>query len=447
MLRQKLTSTCLTLGFNLLGYGLLPFLFLGVLLRGRSPRVFARRLGFLPPLPDDRPVIWIHGVSVGEVKAAERFVQALRQRLPTHRVVISTTTDTGEEVARKSYPDLDVIRYPLDIRWAVRRALRRIHPALVILIELEIWPNFLAESYARDLPVVLINGRISEQSFRNYRHIRNWLFTPLTRIFYYCVQDQLYADRFIQLGVAPEQVIVTGSMKFDNLQHRIDETLRAGLRAELGLAPDQRLWICGSTHRDEEQLLLAIYRRLIPRFPELRLALVPRHPERFDACEALIGAAGLACRRRSRRVPGGALDNGSVLLMDSIGELAHLYHAADLAFVGGSLIPHGGQNMLEPAALGLPVIVGPHTHNFRGGVEILLRCGGLLQVAGDEQLQEALAADLADPASAAARGERAQAQLLKLGGATEKTLDLILDILETACPRGVPAPAAEREST
>lgn len=392
--------------------------------RGRRHLAGLReRLGECPVRRSDRPCVWIHGVSVGEVRVAGLLLEPLARALPDHEIVISTTTGTGQEVARRAYPERRVIYYPIDFSWAVRRTLDAIRPDLVVLVELEIWPNFLVEARRRGVAVALANGRISEKSFRGYRHVRGWLFDPLGKIGRFCVQTETYADRFLRLGIPARSIVVTGSMKYDQISTEGADP--AATRRDMGLGLEDVVLIGGSTHPGEERALIETYRGLRARHPDLRLVLVPRHTERAPEIERLVLDSLPGVQRRSQRLAGqvtAPLPPGHVLLVDTIGELGRLYAAADVVFVGGSLIPHGGQNILEPVALGKPTVFGPSWDNFKEPVERLLRAQGVREVRDQGDLGRVLGHLLETPGEARAMGERGRQAILAARGATARTV-------------------------
>jgi 3-deoxy-D-manno-octulosonic-acid transferase len=385
----------------------------GAKLLGRAPR----RIGA-------RPCLWFHAVSVGEVRLLRPIVEDLARRRPDWDVVISTTTPTGLAVARREFPDLVTFYVPLDFSWAVRRAVARVRPTVLALVELELWPNLIAAAKRAGSRVAVVNGRLSARSHRGYRKIR-WAIGPtLWRLDSVAAQTDEYAARFIDLGVPSERVRVTGSVKYDGLESDRNNPRTVALRRELGLSPADLVFVAGSTMEGEEPAALEAYRKARRRHPRLRLILVPRHPERFDRVAAWLLERGERVARRSR--PGvveGSGDGPPIYLVDTLGELDAVWGLADVAFVGGSLLPgRGGQNMMEPAAYGAAVIFGPHTENFKEAVEGLLGRGGARRVAGPAELAEALVADLDDPESAAARGASGRAFVLAQNGASGRTL-------------------------
>jgi 3-deoxy-D-manno-octulosonic-acid transferase len=377
--------------------------------------------GGVLPRTGTAPCVWVHGVSVGEVVASEPLVRALETALPGHEVIITTTTSTGQAVARRKFPKQRIGYFPLDFSWAVRRVFDAVRPSLVVLVELELWPQFLAEAKARGVPVVVVNGRISARSFRGYRFLHRIL--PFNDVAHYCVQTEQYAQRFLKLGVAPEKVTVTGSMKYDNVQ-----TSRTGgpeARASLGLGPDEAVWIAGSTHSPEERSLIEIFSRVKEDRPELRLVLAPRHNERAAEVARMVAQAGLVPVLRSAQIEGAPVSKDAIIIVDTLGELSRLYAAANLVFVGGSLIPHGGQNMLEPAALGKAVLFGPHVANFQESAERLLTAGGAIQVNDASELEARLRELLASPELTRTLGLKALEAIEAQKGATERTIAAI----------------------
>jgi 3-deoxy-D-manno-octulosonic-acid transferase len=393
-----------------------------VSMRERMGRVARRR-------DTSRPLVWIHGVSVGEVKAASNFVAELRALRPDVDLVISTTTANGRLVARQEYPDLQVVTYPLDLAYFPSRALSRLQPCCVLLMELEIWPNFLQAARKRDIPVAVINGRISERTFKGYRMARG-LLPQLDLISRYCVQDKAYQRRLLDLGVDQERIFVTGNMKYDSVVMRDHREAEATLRPWLS-AGGESVLVAGSTHDDEEQQVLdAAARASGDERTAVRVVLVPRHPERAAAVCDVVRAAGARPVRWSEAADAlPRLGPRDVVVVDTIGQLQRFYAACDVAFVGGSLIPHGGQNMLEPAAQGRAVIFGPHTDNFRRDVELLLEADAVVQVSCLEEFVAGLRGLLQDPERRAAYGERARRVIEQNQGATARTLDLVDELI------------------
>ena len=389
------------------------------------------RLGRVRLAPATERTLWIHAVSVGEALAAEPLVRAAAGRLAGWRVVVSTTTATGQRVAAERFPDLDVFFFPLDLPGAVSAAIDRVRPDAVCLVETEIWPNFLAACQRRGVPVAVVNGRLSDASFRGYRRAGALLRPVLDGVGLFLMQSEGDADRIRRLGARPERVSVAGNLKYDvdrgALEARLAPKRRAAEEA-LGL-PDRRpLVVAGSTAPGEEEVLAAALARIrrAPGLEATRLLVAPRHPERFDEAARVFETAGLAVSRRSR--PNGAR-GADVLLLDTIGDLAALYVHATAVFVGGSIAPRGGHNIIEPALYGRPVVVGPHTENFRQIVGDFAAAGAVVQLPseaadgrGAELLADALVDLLANPERAQELGARGLAVLVANQGATERTL-------------------------
>jgi len=410
---------------------------------GRYRSDIGQRFGAVPIRYGLQPLIWVHAVSLGEINAARGLVAELHSQLPDFRVAISTTTDTGMAAARKLFaPDHVVFRWPLDFSLVVARALARLRPSMVVLMEGEAWPNFLALCNRRDIPVVVVNGRMSpDKGYPRYRKLgplAGRLFNRLTAI---GVQDELYAKRFISLGVRSEKIQVTGMMKFDSIE--VADTLAGqdALAAALDLASHDRLIVAGGTGEGEERPLLEMFARLRRKHPTARLAVVPRKPERFDGVARLITSCGMPLIRRSQR-PDGAnrpAPSDAVILGDTMGELRKFYALAAAIFVGRSLVPQGGSDMIEAAALGKATAFGPHTFNFPQAED--LARNGCVRVARVAELELQLDAWLADPAAAAEAGRRAQDFVRSQQGATRRNVEMICGVLGRV-PAAVPGDIA-----
>ena len=402
---------------------ILPYLIYRMLTSPKHRAGLSQRIGNIPRWPDRGPRIWIHGVSVGEVLAAKSLVDVLERELPDHEIVISTTTKTGQEVARKHYPGKRAFYYPLDFSWSTRRVMRCVRPEAVILMELEIWPNFLLSTSATQVPVLLVNGRISHKSFRQYILLQRVIPEPMDRVQLYCVQTKTYAERFREVGVKPDRIHITGTMKFDTIPTEGVDELRAEMRRELGIESGDRVLLAGSTHPTEEETLYGIFEELVREHPEFRFVVVPRHPERLDEAEEMLTRRGATVVRRTELTDG--IPGRPVVLVDTMGELARIYAVADLVFVGGSLIPRGGQNMMEPAGLGRAVIFGPHIQNFQESVDILLDAGAALMVRDAGELREAVFRMVREPDLATSMGERARQVVIDNKGASARIMNLI----------------------
>ena len=421
----------------LLRLGLVAYLpaFLARRRRAGYGHDLAQRLGRLGDGLPAEPRCWVHAVSVGESAAAVPLVEAIHRRWPELGIVVSTITPTGARIVRDRLAGTAAHRYfPLDLPAPVRRALDAARPRFFIAIETELWPNFLRALARRRIPSMIANGRISDRSFRRYLRVRWLMRRVLADVTVFAMQSEEDARRILALGAPPSRVVVTGNLKSDLVPEA--EAVDAAWRERLGLGATDRLWIAGSTHRGEEAIVLDAFRRTRERAPGLRLLLAPRHPERAGEVEELIRERGLVPVRRSRRADGGAPD--AVVILDTVGELAALYGLAEIVFVGGSLVPIGGHNVLEPAMRGKPVLYGPHTSNFRDGAERLQRSGGGIVVKDGLELERELSLLLEDRDLARRTGDAARAAFAGRQGAVHATLELIARHLWPA-PGSAPA--------
>lgn len=407
-----------------------PWLAWRALRTGRYRRGLAAKLlgQVRVPNPQRQRVAWFHAVSVGEVNLLATLVPAFRKGHPDWLVVVSSTTETGLAEARRRFADLAVIAWPFDFSWAVAAALDAVQPALVVLTESELWPNFLAAAKARRVPVVVVNARMSPRSYRRLQRVagfaRRVLFAPITR---FAVQEREYAERLSALGVPAAKLTVTGSIKYDGaLRSRVTDATER-LRGLLGLdqSPCPLVLLAGSTHAPEEAIMLRVFARLRERVPGLRLILVPRHPDRFEDVSRLVQDSGLPMMRRSQI--GVALNEmPAVLVLDTVGELAAAWGLADVGFTGGSLDGHrGGQSMIEPAGYGVPGVFGPHVWNFTDAAKRLVEVGGAVMVRDEAELEHELAALLTDGARRERMGTAARELVQRQQGATRRTLDVL----------------------
>ena len=385
--------------------------------------------GQLPERNSARPCLWLHAVSVGEVLQLRPLMQQLVIQRPNWEFVITTTTRTGLDVAQKEFPQHTVCYFPLDFSWSVRTALQRVKPSAVVLVELELWPNFIMTADELGIPLALINGRISQKSFRGYRRIRPLLTRLLRRFTLLAVQNMEYAERFLALGAPSDRLHVTGSIKFDGVIPDRSNSKTRELREFFGLQPDEKVFIAGSTQAPEESFALDTWEALRAEHPNLRLILVPRHKERFEEVAQLVLARGLSLRRRSsqdterRRMRDASTTEA--LLLDTLGELGACWGLADVAFVGGSLTQRGGQNMLEPAAYGAAVLFGPNTWNFREIVEQLLSHDAARVIRSPQELTDTVRQLILDPKTAWNLGQRAMHLVAAQQGATARTVELL----------------------
>jgi 3-deoxy-D-manno-octulosonic-acid transferase len=408
--------------------------------RRKVTRALAERMGRGVAPAGDGPGGIIHPRSKGEIDATRALVRLLGEARPGLRFVISTTTDTGSARARELYgtdPNVTLIRYPLDFSTAIARVLDGVRPSVVVLMELEVWPNFIRHCRRRGIPVLVVNGRITDSSFRNYRRARPWVAPMFRGLSGVCAQDETYAKWFVELGAPPEATRVTGTMKFDTAPPPGDVAGAQELAAVVGLRPgEEKIWVCGSTGPEEEEIILHQYASLRSRFPDLRLVLVPRHPERFDEVAGLIEREDrlpLVRRSRARSVGAAGASRDAVVLGDTTGELAKFYSLADVVFVGRTLVDLGarqrGSNMIEPAALGKPTIVGEFTQNFADAMRHFREAKAVKVVYDGDSLNSAVAAVLSQPAAAAEMGRRAREVVLREQGATARNVEVILQYL------------------
>jgi 3-deoxy-D-manno-octulosonic-acid transferase len=388
--------------------------------RGPSGTPLGEYFGYVPSRSVSAHCVWIHGVSLGEINATRTIVEELRRRMPETAIVISSTTQTGLARARALYPRHVVFRFPLDFSFALRNLLYRVRPSIVVLMELEAWPNLIEVTSARGIPVIIANGRLTEErSVRRFNRpvIRRVARRMFGRIRWVGAQDATYASRFIELGVPAERVHITGSVKYDAAE--VTDTIAGQdeLAEGMGLDRTQPLWVCGSTGPGEEALVLDAYGRLLQDHPDLQLAIIPRKPERFEEVAELIVQRLYACLRRSSgapTTPRGVLEPRPVFLGDTVGELRKFYALATVVFVGRTLVPMGGSDVMEVAGLAKPIIIGPHPDNFREAVNWLLAEGALRQRHPERREQ---------------MGQAGRQAILARRGATRATVDRILELL------------------
>jgi 3-deoxy-D-manno-octulosonic-acid transferase len=400
----------------------LPYWLWQMLRSGKYRAGLLERLGRVPPhlaRTGDQPCIWLHAVSVGEVLASSGLIEELRRRFPDWRLVVSTTTQTGQALARERFGPENVFYFPLDLGFAIRPYLDALRPRLVVVAETEFWPNFLRLAKQAGARIAIVNARISDRSFPRYRLARGLLRRILAPVDLFLTQSKLDSERLVAIGAGRDKVHFTGNLKFGVLA-REDRPIVGRIRA--ALPPSAPVLVCGSTADGEEAILLTAFREIRTKHPHAVLILAPRHPERFDAVAALVAQYRLPLIRRSQWQD--ATLAGSVLLLDSIGELASLYALATLAFVGGSLVPRGGHNILEPAQFGKPIYVGPHTANFRDIVGIF-RAADAVRVVTAANIVYEWELLLASPQSQHDLGKRAFEVFSSQVGATQRTLEAL----------------------
>jgi 3-deoxy-D-manno-octulosonic-acid transferase len=423
-----------------------PWLLYAALRHGKYREGYAAKLlGRVPARLGRAPCIWLHAVSVGEVNLLRTLIDRLERDFLHWECVISTTTKTGYDLACRKYAPHTVFYCPLDFSWSVRRAMRRIHPQALVLAELELWPNLIDAARRSGAKIAIVNGRLSDRSWRGYWFLRPLVARLLRQLDLIAVQNEEYAERFRQLGARPESVHVTGSLKFDGAQTDRHNSMTRKLAELAGFVSDDAVFLAGSTQDPEEALAVSAFCRLRSEHPRLRLVVVPRHPTRCDEVAALLDKASLRWQRRSRLETDGADRDARVLLVDTVGELGAWWGTAQIAYVGGSMGPRGGQNMIEPAAYGAAVSFGPKTRNFRDVVSLLLKQGAAVVVHDGRELEAFVQRCLREPSWAGDMGGRARQLVMQQRGATDRTLAWMASLLGSAepghCSQGPHLPA------
>ena len=411
-----------------------PVVVYRIIRRKRYRTGWGQRFGKIVRKNPQKKCIWLHAVSVGEVNATKTIVKELENRFPDFEIVISTITDTGFARATALFGQrLQVFYFPLDFSWIVTRAFRNVRPSLCLLVELEVWPNFVQIARQLSVPVVVVNGRISDKSFAAYKKISPIAEKIFRNVTLVLAQTDQYARRFAQIGCPDERIIVTGSLKYDTAQVTNKVEGCDALAAELNIEKE-KLWVAGGTGNDEERIILNVFQRIQQqeRFKDLRLVIVPRKPERFNEVAQLIRQEGFPSIRYSKvkqqeRPP--KTDSRTVILGDTMGDLRKFYSLASIIFVGRSLVPMGASDMAEAAALGKPTLFGPHTFNFKQTVDALLADEGAVMVKDKQELFEAMQKCLLEPAFAVRIGRNGRAVIKKNQGATKKTIDQIAKFL------------------
>jgi 3-deoxy-D-manno-octulosonic-acid transferase len=408
---------------------LFPYFFTRSLLKGKPMPPFRKRLAWQLPEapPDDQPAVWIHAVSVGEVQVVAPLVKEMEEHYPQYLIYLSTTTSTGQATARKTFGERVRLFYcPFDLLGAVGRTLRRIRPRHLIIAETEIWPNLFWLAKQHRVSISIVNGRISDRALPRYRAIRPFIAPFMKLADRYLVQSEEDAQRFSALGASTDSVCVTGNMKFDSIrQIQPDEDLAAALRGLYGPTPISLL-LCGSTMEGEEEILAGMYKSLRPSFPGLRLMVAPRHPERFSKAFEVFQKEELRVYFRSGWPDSPPEMPPEIIILDTLGELSSLYHMADIVFIGGTLVPTGGHNILEPAAAGKPILIGPSMENFRAILLEFLQDEAILQVPDPAGFETALDELLHDRERARTIGDRAYATIIRHRGATRRMIGQIL---------------------
>jgi len=428
-------SLLLTIAFVVL----LPRFLLDTISNGKYADGFWQRLGFLPEFKHNgHPLIWLHCVSVGETNAARPLISQLKVNFPNHRLVVSTTTKTGQELAKAvfSHQADSVFYFPFDWKFSVRRFLDHFEPDVILLMETEIWPRFIREAKRSEAKIAIVNGRLSAKSFKRYSFARRFVRSVLSNIDLALMQGENDARGFESLGVPADKIRITGNVKFDLEIDDNEKSLTENFRDRFGFSYDKPLIVAASTHSPEEKWIIEGFQRVYHLMEgKPRLLIAPRHPQRFDDVAAILGGAGFSVVRRSTK-PSIDDKKSEVVLLDSIGELRAVYPLAEIVFVGGSLMPHGGQSILEPAAAGKAIITGPYTHNFDSVVREFLDHKALIQLPEAvreslvvERIYETFAMLLREPIERDSLGSNAFALMRMSRGATSSTIDALKRIL------------------
>lgn len=465
----------LNLAYLLLIAAALPWLLYQRLRYGKYREGWDAKLwGRVPKRDANGRCLWLHAVSVGEVNLLAPIIERWERRHPEWEIVISTTTQAGLHLAQKRYAPRTIFYCPLDFTWSVRRAVANVQPTLLVLTELELWPNLIAAARSSGAKIAVVNGRLSEKSFRGYRRFQWLTRRVLEQIHLIAAQNGEYAGRFLLLGAKSASVQITGSIKFDGVRTSRGNAETVRLRELAGIGDDDVVLLAGSTQAPEESLALDVFEHLAKEHPRLLLILVPRHPERFDEVAAMLDRRGMQWQRRSKCRPESRpltpsvaslgmeleLANNStsyappvthgvsdlhsrILLVDVVGELGYWWGAAHIAFVGGSLTSRGGQNMIEPAAYGAAVSFGPNTWNFKDVVALLLARDAAVLVKDGGELEAFVSRCLNEPAWAESLGRRAQELVLEQQGAADRTIGLLSGLVE---PATAAKPVARRRS-
>jgi 3-deoxy-D-manno-octulosonic-acid transferase len=408
-----------------------PWLLYQAISKGKYREGYAAKFfGRVPVRHGDEPCVWLHAVSVGEVNLLGPLLGRLERQYPGWTFVISATTKTGLELARKKYSPRSVFYCPLDFTWAVRSAMKRIRPNLLVLAELELWPNLISAAQKQGAKVAVFNGRLSDRSTRGYRRIRPLVASVLRSLDVIAAQNPEYADRFRLLGARPETVHVTGSVKFDGAETSRENPITLRLADLAGIGPDDVVFLAGSTQEPEEAMALEVYREIVREYPQLLLIMTPRHPDRFEEVAGLLERSGVRWQRRSKLGEEARDPEARVLLIDTVGELGAWWGAANIAYVGGSMGKRGGQNMIEPAAYGAAVSFGPNTQNFRDVVALMRERQAAVVVQNADELVAFVRRCLGEPSFAVDLGGRARELVTEQLGAADRTCDLLRALME-----------------
>lgn len=414
-----------------------PYLLFKMLTSKRYRDGLNQRLGMLTERVSSKPGIWVHGASVGEVITAKSIIGKIDEEFPEWETFISASTNTGFSVAEKIFSDKTVLYFPLDLSWITKKVICLTRPCFILLIELELWPNFLVSANKKNIPVIVVNGRISNRSLKAYRtisRISKGFHDSLTNeMNTYCARTELDAQRFRELGIPGNQVFVTGTMKYDNIPNHIDEDDSKSLASLFCIKDDDLVLIGGSTHDGEEEILIRVFERLKEECTELKLIIAPRHIERTRDVFRLIEKRGfIPVLKTALEHYGYKWQNAKreIILIDTVGDLGKIYSLSNFVFVGKSLVPSGGQNMMEPAGLGKPVIFGPHTFNFKEEAELLLKNNAAKMVETEDELFKTVEFFIKNPDVAKEIGLNAQKVVNEKRGATKRSMEVIRGVIK-----------------
>ena len=413
-----------------------PYLLFKILTSKRYRSGLDQRFGIISERLSSKPGIWVHGASVGEVITAKSIIERIDEEFPEWETFISATTNTGFSVAERNFSNKNVFYFPLDLSWITEKVILKKSPNFILLIELEVWPNFLISAFKNNIPVIVVNGRISNKSVKAYRAIsriskdfRNSLINEKN---VFCARTELDAQRFRDIGIPGKRIFVTGTMKYDNIPTHIDENISKELAELFHINDDDLVLVGGSTHAGEEEILIRVFERLNKTFPNLKLILVPRHVERTKDVSRLIEKTGFVPVLKTeveRSRYKWQNTNREIILIDTVGDLEKVYSISNFVFVGKSLVPSGGQNMMEPAGMGNPVIFGPHTFNFNEEVDLLLKNSAAKVVKTEEELLETIEFFINNPDVAKEMGLKAQRVVNEKRGATDRNIEIIRNII------------------
>lgn len=409
----------------------IPYLFLQNLLRKRPQKQLMERLGGFPDLTS-KTVVWVHAASVGEVLCSLPLIRRIKRELPLEEIILTTMTPMGNETAKKLIPEADhILFFPMDHPFIIRRAIRKISPRLLLLAETELWPTLLRLCGRKKIPVVLFNGRISEKSFRGYLFLKSFFKRCLNNISFFLMQTEEDRNRILDIGAPPEKTEVTGNIKFDQVFPSQTGEAITGLSASLGLKGEETVLIAGSTHPGEEEIFARLFKELKKIDPSLMLILAPRHLDRLEEVEKVLRSEGLSWRRRTSPSLQDRSETSGVILLDTMGELMRIYNLGTLIFIGGSLVPIGGHNPLEPLFFKKCVLFGPYMFNFQEISRRLVLEGGAVLVKDKEELSFQLRRLLSRAKERNEIGEKGYRFIQKHRGATERIFEKIKPFLIT----------------